>query len=170
MNTGIQYSAKDIAPFFIKKGVSPLKLQKLLYYSQTWSFVLNGKCLFQDEIKGWIYGPVVPDIWYRFRFMRRSDVIPINNHFYELKDNLDDHTNHLLTEIWSAYGHLSGADLVDLTHQEGPWKRSRLGLLSNQPGNVSVLINADTTKEYQCTSFGKIPVAEKSQSLGQFNS
>lgn len=170
MSTGTSYLAKDIAPFFIKKGVSPLKLQKLLYYSQVWSFVTKGDYLFQDDIKGWIYGPVVPDIWYRFRFMRRSDIIPANNHFYDLKDSLDSQTTSFLGEIWNSYGHLSGADLVDLTHEELPWTLSRLGLLSNQPSNKSVLIDANTTINYKRTITGSIPVADKPQSLGQFKS
>jgi len=164
------YAAKDVAPFFIKKGVSPLKLQKLLYYSQVWTFVKSGNNLFTDDIKGWIYGPVVPDIWYRFRFMRRSDTIPQNNHFYNLDSDLDPITYNFLNDVWNSYGHLSGADLVDLTHKELPWNLSRLGLLSNQPSNNSVLIDYKTTVNYKLTISGEIPLADNPKSIGQFQS
>ena len=72
------YRALDVSSFFIKKGVSPLKLQKLLYYSQLWFFVKNDKRLFDDRIQAWIYGPVVYDVWANFKFMKRSSIIPNN--------------------------------------------------------------------------------------------
>lgn len=40
----------NIASFFVKKGVSPLQLQKLLYYAQVWFFVKHGNRLFFSDI------------------------------------------------------------------------------------------------------------------------
>jgi uncharacterized phage-associated protein len=160
------YSALDISSFFIKKGVSPLKLQKLLYYSQLWFFVKNDKMLFNDRIQAWIYGPVVYDVWANFKFMKRSSIIPISR---ANNLNLDDLTLNHLIDVWKSYGHLSGSDLVDLTHNDLPWKNSRKGLLSIQPGDKDVIINQNTTIDFTLDSHNRIPVVNTQNTLGHYS-
>ena len=43
--------------------VSPLRLQKLLYYCQGWSLALLGRPLFRQPIEAWMNGPVVKDVY-----------------------------------------------------------------------------------------------------------
>lgn len=160
------YRALDISSFFIKKGVSPLKLQKLLYYSQLWFFVKNDKTLFDDRIQAWIYGPVVYDVWANFKFMKRSSIIP-NRRAVNL--DLNDLTVNHLNDVWKSYGHLSGSDLVDLTHNDLPWKTSRKGLLSNQPSDKEVIINKDTTVDFALDSHNKIPIVKTQNTLGHYS-
>jgi uncharacterized phage-associated protein len=160
------YRALDISSFFIKKGVSPLKLQKLLYYSQLWFFVKNDKMLFDDRIRAWIYGPVVYDVWANFKFIKRSSIIPDNR-----AANLDLDVlivNHL-DNIWQSYGHLSGSDLVDLTHSDLPWKDSRKGLLGNQPSDRDVIINKHTTRDFALDSDNRIPIVSTQNTLGHYS-
>ncbi len=159
------YKAIDISSYFINKGVTPLKIQKLLYYSQVWYFVKYGKKLFSDNLQAWIYGPVVYDVWNNFRFIKRSAFIPkskINqNDFSDIKDHLDD--------VWNAYGHLSGSQLVDLTHSELPWKNSRKGKLSSEPSNNSIIIDKYTTADFTLTNNYKIPKVNMPSTFGQFS-
>lgn len=155
----------EIAPYFIQKGVSPLKLQKLLYYAQVWFFVRTGNKLFEDKIQAWIYGPVVYEIWDRFRFMRRSRIIPKNRlqpiDLGVIETHLDD--------VWKAYGHLKGADLVDLTHEELPWKNSRKGLLNDEPSGKEVLVNEDTTSDFILNEDHSIPKAQVGKTFGHYS-
>jgi len=160
------YRALDISSFFIKKGVSPLKLQKLLYYSQLWFFVKNNKRLFNDRIQAWIYGPMVYDVWANFKFMKRSSIIPSNR---AVNLDVDDITVNHLNDIWRSYGHLTGSDLVDLTHNDLPWKNSRKGLLSDQPSDKEVIINKDTTVDFALDSFNRIPVVNTQNTLGHYS-
>jgi len=160
------YKALDIASFFIKKGVSPLKLQKLLYYSQVWFFIKKNDKLFQDKIQAWIYGPVIYDVWNNFKYMKRSVLIPYNRAIN--LDFTDEITFHL-QDVWDAYGHLSGADLVDLTHSDLPWKNSRKGLLNDQPSDNEVLIDKDTISDFVLDPIDKIPVINKGNSLGHYS-
>jgi uncharacterized phage-associated protein len=160
------YSALGIASFFIKKGVSPLKLQKLLYYSQLWFFVKNDKTLFDDKIQAWIYGPVVYDVWANFKFMKRSSIIPSSR---AVIINLDDKIVNHLTDVWQSYGHLTGSDLVDLTHNDLPWKNSRKGLLGSQPSDKEVIINKDTTVDFTLDSYNRIPIVNTQNTLGHFS-
>ncbi len=160
-----QYTAIQIASFFVQKGVSPLKLQKLLYYAQLCFFVKTGQTLFSDKIQAWIYGPVVYSVWDRFRFMKRSRMIPPSRLQPENLSSVEDHLN----DIWSAYGHLYGADLVDLTHTELPWKNSRKGLLRDEPSGKEVLINAETTVEFLLATDNSIPKAEIDNAVGHYS-
>lgn len=158
----------SVASFFVQKGVSPLQLQKLLYYSQVWFFVKNDKKLFNDQIKAWIYGPVVPKVWQTFKYMRRTDQIPTDRlSNFQVDSDLIDH----LDQIWKSYGHLSGSQLVDLTHNELPWRTSRTGLLDNQPSITPVIINKKTTINYRIDKNGNIPIVSiKDKSLGIYSS
>ncbi|MGO2103476.1 MAG: Panacea domain-containing protein [Psychroflexus halocasei] len=160
------YKALDISSFYIKKGVSPLKLQKLLYYSQLWFFVKNDKALFDDKIQAWIYGPVIYDVWANFKFMKRSSIIPNSR---AINIDLDDAIVNHLNDVWKSYGHLSGSDLVDLTHNDLPWKNSRKGLLGNQPSDNEVVINKSTTVDFSLDSFNRIPVVDTQNTLGHYS-
>lgn len=63
-------TAKVIITEFSRAGfgrVSNSVLQKLLYFSQAWSLVIDGRPLFEEELKAWKYGPVVPSVYYGYR-------------------------------------------------------------------------------------------------------
>ena len=54
----------------LQKGLSlsPLKLQKLLYYEQAWSMVFFGReqTLFAEAPQAWVNGPVYPSVYQAF--------------------------------------------------------------------------------------------------------
>lgn len=166
MNNFKPYTAMEISSYFINKNVSPLKLQKLLYYSQLWFFVKNKKYLFSDQISAWIFGPVVYNVWSNFRFIKRTDIIPTHK---ANNVNLDNIINHL-DDVWNAYGHLDGSQLVELTHNDKPWLISRNGLLNEQPSDKDVIINIDTTSDFKLNKDFTIPkVVFSNNSFGHFS-
>ena len=154
--------ANDVAHFFISKEVSPLKLQKLLYYSQLWYFVKNDNVLFQDKIEAWIYGPVVHSVWSNYKYYRRDDII--RNHLDYTSFLSNDVINHL-EEVWSAYGHLNASELVDLSHNEWPWINARKGLLINESTQKEVVIDNSTTFNFTLNSDGSIPYVSKPSAI-----
>ena len=162
------YSALQISDFFIRKGgVSPLKLQKLLYYSQVWYFVKSEKKLFSDDIGAWIYGPAIYDVWSNFRYMKRSSDIPT---FRDNETQFDPNTIIHLEDVWNAYGQLTGGQLVDLTHSEKPWVISRQGYLDDQPSKKVIVIDKFTTSDYKLTHNLTIPLAQAPlNSIGDFH-
>ena len=101
--------------------VSNLKLQKLLYYSQAWHLALFRIPLFEEDIEAWVHGPVVPEIFRRYRECKWSP-IPNNvtNGDYQFRPHLE--------EVWRVYGKFAAFDLERLTHSEEPWKNARMGL------------------------------------------
>jgi uncharacterized phage-associated protein len=121
----------DVAQYFIKRVdresgdvISPLKLQKLVYYAQAWSLVLKDKPIFLDEIEAWVHGPVVHRVWEAYKDYRYESIPEPE----EPLPNFTDEQLEVLDEVWEAYGELSAKRLESLTHSEPPWISAREGL------------------------------------------
>lgn len=50
-----------------KEPLTVWKLQKLLYYCQAWSLVWNEKPLFKEPIFAWASGPVVREVYEKYK-------------------------------------------------------------------------------------------------------
>lgn len=98
-------------------SLTPLKLQKLLYLTQGWSFVWDRKAAFPDEFEAWQYGPVNEKVYEAFKQYGRSE-IPESEGIESLSDCEVEDT---LTAIWDEYGKNTAYDLVELTHSQTPW-------------------------------------------------
>ena len=70
-NKNIQDVARYVGLSSTTKGlsISPLKLQKLLYYIQAWFMVFYGRdnTLFRDVPQAWVNGPVYPAIYHIYK-------------------------------------------------------------------------------------------------------
>lgn len=63
-----EYKAMDIAKYFINElHPEPLKLQKLLYFAQGFSYAFYDKELFNDDFEAWVHGPVIPSIYHEYK-------------------------------------------------------------------------------------------------------
>lgn len=94
--------------------ITPLKIQKLLYYIQGISAVIFGEKAFDNDILAWSYGPVVNEIYHIYNGRR-----PIESG----KDNIkiSDGLNKVIDIVISSYGQIEAEKLIDLTHDEEPW-------------------------------------------------
>ncbi len=65
------YTAVDLSKYIVTKcwkedcPISNLQLQKILYFIQK-AFLKQGKRAFSDEMEAWQFGPVVPNVYYKF--------------------------------------------------------------------------------------------------------
>ena len=109
--------------YHVKRGsLTPLKLQKILYLAQGWSYVWDDMPLFEDEFEAWQYGPVNAKIYEYFRKYGRNEIpeeegrnnIPFGNNTIE--DTLE--------AVWEKYAPCSAFELVELTHNQEPWKQA----------------------------------------------
>lgn len=99
-------SAFEIVPYLLKQSresaeslITPLKLQKLLYYAQAWSLVIKSETLFYEDIEAWVHGPVIPPVYRRYK-QYGYKTLPQENFFSELKaDEID-----ILNMVWMNYG------------------------------------------------------------------
>ena len=73
-NVDIKDYAAYVGITMLMKGltVSPLKLQKILYYEQAWHMVGFGRDnqLFSCAPQAWVNGPVYPEIYYIYPKIR----------------------------------------------------------------------------------------------------
>lgn len=140
------YTSKQIADWILSRinknsgdTISPLKLQKLLYYCQAWHYTIFDKKLFDERIEAWAHGPVIPSQYKRFAFMRCYDPINldrININPAEFEPNSE--TESLLNEVMEIYLEHTAGYLEQLTHKEMPWKKNRGNLESYEASNKEI--------------------------------
>lgn len=147
--------ALEIAKYFIdraRKEKLPIvnkKLQKLLYYAQAWSLVLNKERLFGEHIEAWIHGPAIPSVYRRFKkygFAAITEELKPSSDFS--KKQLD-----VLDSVWKIYGHRPADYLEALTHSELPWQEAREDLPATHPSNN--VISIETMRKYYTDVLGK---------------
>lgn len=102
--------------------VSNLKLQKLLYYVQGFHLAVFGEPLFEEEIEAWMYGPVVPSVYAHYQEYGNKGIEP-ESEVLELSSEEEA----LFAEVLRVYGDYSAIGLMNLTHNEYPWKSTPEG-------------------------------------------
>lgn len=117
----------DVAAFFIQLAnqseddqMTNLKLNKLLYYAQGVALARTGKPLFDAPVEAWPLGPVVPEVYRRYKVCGKSP-IPVVEEGIEPSRFTEDEYEALL-DVMREFGQYTGSKLVTLTHKEGtPW-------------------------------------------------
>ena len=114
----------DIANFFLKivdrdsgSTITPLKLQKILYYAQGYYLAKYDDELFEDDFQAWAHGPANVDIYNEYKEYGFSAIDKPKGEVPLLDDGLIE----FLYSIWNTYGIFDGKYLESLTHSETPW-------------------------------------------------
>jgi uncharacterized phage-associated protein len=151
MNIGFKKSPGkvfQIANYFINKSqeevksITNKKLQKLLYYSQAWSYTLRDKKIFDNEIEAWVHGPAIRVVYRKFSDFGWNDLAnKVSISKADFSDISEDEKE-LLEQIWSVYGKYTAADLEVLTHSEEPWQKAREGLEPYQASNKIITVSS----------------------------
>ena len=121
--------AIDVAYLFLNWAkedgdfLSNLKIQKLLYYAQSWNLVYFNTPLFQDQIEAWVYGPVIANVYNSFKKFGQSPII-CEKIINTIKSKFSDDTLEFLKSVYSHYVRFSAHELVNITHNEAPWKET----------------------------------------------
>ncbi|WP_323089084.1 Panacea domain-containing protein [Allobaculum sp. JKK-2023] len=89
--------------------MSNKKLQKLTYYAYAWTLALLNENaekmqyhLFNEPIEAWVHGPVIPDLYQKYKEYGWMDIPKDNPSFNFSPDELD-----ILNQVWDAYGSFS---------------------------------------------------------------
>lgn len=132
------YSALMIADWFIfynetkrelfdedTDEISNLKLQKLLFYAQAAFLAIKNKMLFNEDIEAWKHGPVIPEIYNKYKSYGSSGITE-----YDLKNvkiiEEDEELKNILVSVYDLFGEYSAWGLRNLTHSEEPWKTTEI--------------------------------------------
>lgn len=145
------YTARQIGKWFMDNTdfeagsfITPLKLQKLLYYVQAWGLALYDNRVMNESFEAWAHGPVIPETYFQLNKFGYHPIDP-NDSFFEDAE-IDETTIHLLEQIRDIYGIYDGKYLEELTHQETPWIETR-GDLSPE-ARCNAVIPEDTMRKY----------------------
>ncbi len=115
---------ENIAKWFINElHPEPLKLQKLLYFAQGYSYAFYDHELFPDEFEAWVHGPVIPKIYFKYKDYSYNPIAED----YELEP-LDEEVLTILNYVKNNYAKYDAKFLEELTHNEEPWQLARSGL------------------------------------------
>tara|TARA_B110000503_G_scaffold97360_1_gene146180 strand:+ start:1647 stop:2273 length:627 start_codon:yes stop_codon:yes gene_type:complete len=101
-----------------KKGITNLKLQKLMYYAQSLHLALFDRLLFAERIEAWDYGPVLSDMYHEYKIYKNNPLpfLEIDLSIYNSK------LRQYLNTIYQNYGKHSAWELKKLTHiKNAPW-------------------------------------------------
>ncbi|WP_417392009.1 Panacea domain-containing protein [Gimesia sp.] len=150
------YNSKAIANYFLdiaeKEGdtsITPMKVQKLVYYAHGWHLAIYGRPLIHEQIEAWKYGPVIESLFHTFKIYGKDQItekakryqfpevqpgedvndLLENVRVYEPSLEDDENTDEdpsetavFLDQVWEIYGKYSGTRLSNMTHTPGsPW-------------------------------------------------
>ncbi len=108
--------------------VTPLMLQKLLYFIQGVYSALYGKPLFTEDCRAWVHGPVYPEVYELFRDFKYN---PIDDARFALLEGaeavLSDEEKRVIDLVVNTFGIYGGKVLEKITHNEDPWVEARKG-------------------------------------------
>lgn len=121
--------------------LTPLQLQKLLYYCQGWALAEWGVPLFTDEIQAWRDGPVVPAVYQTYPGREKK---PIEPESADMPAELTESERALVHAVWDAYKRHSGLALRDMTHAEEPYLATYTS--EDREGRCSRVIDRDLLK------------------------
>lgn len=121
--------------------LTPLKLQKLMFYADAWYLALYDTELTNERFQAWVHGPVALSQWHRFKDFKWR---PIDADIE--RPAFNSVTTKHLNEIIDVFGSETAVSLERMTHQETPWIEARAGLPDDEP--CSNYISKDTTKEF----------------------
>lgn len=125
--------------------MTPLALQKILYFIQGFSTQLLKKEMFNTVSQAWPYGPVYKDIYNCFSYYK-SEHIEFNEIFSDYKFDLTVEETKLIDSILYSFGCYSGGCLIEMSHLTDPWINAREGLDSKE--STSREIDFKDMKEY----------------------
>lgn len=101
-----------------------MKLQKMLYYQQGFHLAYFGTPLFEDDIEAWMYGPVVPSVYEEYKAFGHQGIEPNRKLDFTFDNDIE---SSLFNEVCKVYCAYSAVGLMNMTHEESPWKTTPIG-------------------------------------------
>lgn len=127
--------------------ITPLALQKLLYYIQGLYMAMYKQPLYSEDCQAWVHGPVYEKVYEMFKTFRYNPIddnrfVMFKNRFKELTDD----EKNIIDLVLETFGMYSGKTLEKLTHGEKPWKEAREGYLPSETSDV--IISKESIRQY----------------------
>lgn len=129
----------DVVNWFLARSseeapITHLALQKLLYFVQSWSTVLLGEEMFDDNCQAWVHGAVYPKVYEyfkKFKYMPLPQIAEITE-FKENEVKVLEAVKKYYFDIYSAKA------LEEICHRESPYIKAREGYREGELCNTMI--------------------------------
>ena len=117
------FDALEVAEYIIAgchqkhKSISNSKLQKILYFVQAQFIVEFGTSCFGNIMQAWDYGPVVPDVYRKYRGYGNTNIPGYGNKGFDFEQ---DERQTLDTTIDNA-SEYAASQLAEIARNQSPW-------------------------------------------------
>lgn len=142
---------EDIADCFLRivdrdsgSTITPLKLQKILYYAQGYYLAMYDMPLFNEDFQAWAHGPVNPKIYNNYKEYGYDSINYPSGKAPRIKDDILD----FLYKIWDTFGIYDGKYLEGLTHKEEPWISARERARCSSGDNCNEIITKESMRQF----------------------
>ncbi|GGO59187.1 hypothetical protein GCM10010910_01560 [Microbacterium nanhaiense] len=106
-----------------KANVTPMKLQKILFFAACEYAKRTGRQLLDGSFQAWKYGPVNRTVYDEFRSFGgdpiRSFGKDAKNKAYKVNEDSDPNLKAVLDAVWAGSKQMSAVALSRLTHEDG---------------------------------------------------
>jgi uncharacterized phage-associated protein len=124
-----------------RTDLSPMKLQKLLFYTQGWHLAITGTPAIDRPFSVWTYGPVVDEVYHDLKGYGSA---PVSAYVISPGETQPYVVNPSATQLyqaldiaWEKYIGIPAVNLSAMTHEPGsPWERARTMGLPTIPNNM----------------------------------
>jgi uncharacterized phage-associated protein len=99
-------------------SITPLKLQKLMYYCQGYFLAAYGERMFDENVKAWQHGPVVESVYHQYKVFGSLQIPHTPGVSFT---SLSEQTQNMIDYILDSLGAFGAWALRNKTHNEAPW-------------------------------------------------
>lgn len=135
----------DVIAYLLNQceDITPLALQKSLYYIQGFFYAFYGRFIFLEDCEAWAHGPVYRDIYFKYADYRFD---PISKIEYFDSSVFTAQEKAILDSVIKNICCYSGKVLEAFTHSESPWINTRGDLPDGASSNK--IIDRSMISEY----------------------
>lgn len=103
--------------------VTPMKLQKLMYYVCRDYVKVTGQMPISEEFEVWQYGPVLPSVYAEFKTFGSKPITAYakdaSGRSYKVSEGENPILAEVLDVVWAKHKRKSGVQLSEMTHGSG---------------------------------------------------
>ena len=139
--SNMTYPTKDVVNAILQRSfregrrdVSPMKVQKLLFYLDGWYLAVTGEPAIDDAFEVWKFGPVVPTVYHELKsygsgpvtsYLKRLDLTTKTYQAYVVADT-ESKFQEVLDLTWEKYVGIDPLRLSAMTHApDSPWAKAK---------------------------------------------
>ncbi len=160
-----KYIAMRFRATYSPKCLTPMQLQKLLYYCQAHHLAKLGTPLFEEDFEAWPTGPVCPMLYVKMEETNPEYRPVIEEMFADISiiGEFSEQETQIMNEVLEKYGSKTPQQLCKLVCSEQPWLESHIDpetggtmncvipkiKMRNYYGNLhnDIRVNSDNYKE-----------------------